>query len=48
MTIVDLAARDNAEWCGTMCRAHGLPGTFAERAWTNAARTPRPARSASG
>ncbi|MGI5284530.1 hypothetical protein ACQEVF_14475 [Nonomuraea polychroma] len=40
MTIIALAARDNAEWCDTMCRAHGLPGTFTERAWTNPARTP--------
>jgi hypothetical protein len=37
---VQRAARDNAEWCDTMCRAHGLPGTFTDRAWTNPARTP--------
>ncbi|WP_346105423.1 hypothetical protein [Nonomuraea maheshkhaliensis] len=35
-----VAARDNAAWCDLMCRAHGRPGTFAERAWTNPARTP--------
>ncbi|MEV5895581.1 hypothetical protein [Nonomuraea fuscirosea] len=35
-----VAARDNALWCDLMCRAHGRPGTFTERAWTNPARTP--------
>ncbi|ATW48419.1 hypothetical protein [Streptomyces peucetius] len=35
------AARNNAEWCEAMCRAHGLPGTFGPRAWTNPRRTPR-------
>ncbi|MFI6635759.1 hypothetical protein ACIBI7_43305 [Nonomuraea fuscirosea] len=35
-----VAARDNASWCDLMCRAHGRPGTFTERAWTNPARTP--------
>ncbi|KAB8190677.1 hypothetical protein FH608_034795 [Nonomuraea phyllanthi] len=40
MTSVAIAARDNAGWCDTMCRAHGLPGTFGPRAWTNPARTP--------
>ncbi|MFB9390945.1 hypothetical protein ACFPM3_01255 [Streptomyces coeruleoprunus] len=35
------AARNNAEWCAAMCRAHGLaPGTFTDRAWTSADRTP--------
>ncbi|MEV4424343.1 hypothetical protein AB0K23_02990 [Streptomyces sp. NPDC049602] len=34
------AVRNNAEWCQAMCRAHGLTGTFAPRAWTSAARTP--------
>ncbi len=32
MTSVAAAARDNAEWCDAMCRAHGSPGTFADRA----------------
>ncbi|GAA3246241.1 hypothetical protein [Nonomuraea helvata] len=40
MTSVADAARDNAEWCDAMCRAHGAPGTFAALAWTNPARTP--------
>jgi hypothetical protein len=34
------AARDNAMWCDLMCRAHGIPGTFTEHAWTNPVRTP--------
>ncbi|MCK2214844.1 hypothetical protein MF672_013740 [Actinomadura sp. ATCC 31491] len=40
MTVTALAARDNAEWCASMCRAHGGGGVFAERAWTSAVRTP--------
>ncbi|MFJ8665459.1 hypothetical protein [Streptomyces sp. NPDC093600] len=34
------AVRNNAEWCDTMCRAHGRPGAFGPRAWTNGRRTP--------
>ncbi|MFD3662313.1 hypothetical protein ACFWVF_17175 [Streptomyces sp. NPDC058659] len=34
------AVRNNAEWCQAMCRAHGHPGAFGPRAWTNARRTP--------
>ncbi|MFI7452250.1 hypothetical protein ACIBQX_32475 [Nonomuraea sp. NPDC049714] len=34
------AALNNAEWCDAMCRAHGFPGVFAPRAWTNPVRTP--------
>ncbi|MFG3040465.1 hypothetical protein ACGFYZ_26575 [Streptomyces sp. NPDC048330] len=34
------AVRNNAAWCQAMCRAHGLPGTFGPRAWTNGGRTP--------
>ncbi|MGW6565175.1 hypothetical protein [Streptomyces sp. NPDC054975] len=34
------AALNNAEWCEAMCRAHGHPGSFGPRAWTNARRTP--------
>lgn len=37
--IID-AVRNNAEWCQAMCRAHGHPGAFGPRAWTNARRTP--------
>ncbi|WP_043625190.1 hypothetical protein [Nonomuraea candida] len=35
-----VAAHDNAQWCDAMCRAHGRPGTFTDRAWTNPVRTP--------
>ncbi|MFF8604808.1 hypothetical protein ACF06X_02615 [Streptomyces sp. NPDC015346] len=34
------AVLDNAHWCEAMCRAHGRPGTFGPRAWTNPVRTP--------
>ncbi|MEV3991091.1 hypothetical protein AB0J57_19500 [Streptomyces sp. NPDC049837] len=35
------AARNNAEWCDALCRAHGLgAGTFGGRAWTHPRRTP--------
>ncbi|KQX53047.1 MULTISPECIES: hypothetical protein [unclassified Streptomyces] len=34
------AVRNNAEWCQAMCHAHGHPGTFGVRAWTNDRRTP--------
>ncbi|MFI6481624.1 hypothetical protein ACIBH1_27095 [Nonomuraea sp. NPDC050663] len=34
------AARNNAEWCDLVCRTHGRPGRFGERAWTNPRRTP--------
>ncbi|WP_137989432.1 hypothetical protein [Streptomyces vilmorinianum] len=34
------AVRNNAEWCEAMCRAHGRPGAFGPRAWTNGRRTP--------
>jgi hypothetical protein len=34
------AARNNADWCEAMCRAHGLRGEFRADAWTSAVRTP--------
>lgn len=34
------AARNNAEWCATMSRTHGVPGTFGPQAWTASRRTP--------
>lgn len=37
---VELAARNNARWCHTMCRTHGLTGSFTPDAWTSARRTP--------
>ena len=35
------AARNNAEWCDSLCRAHGIPGRFDTDAWVNPHRTPR-------
>lgn len=35
-----VGARNNAEWCDAMCRAHAVPGGFGARAWTSARRTP--------
>ncbi|MGW7082994.1 hypothetical protein ACWGH2_05785 [Streptomyces sp. NPDC054871] len=34
------AARNNAEWCDAVCRAHGLAGEFGAGAWSSARRTP--------
>lgn len=34
------AARNNAEWCDAVCRAHGLAGEFSPQAWTSKLRTP--------
>jgi hypothetical protein len=34
------AARNNADWCEAMCRAHGLRGEFRADAWTSPVRTP--------
>ncbi|WP_327087980.1 hypothetical protein OIE66_37550 [Nonomuraea sp. NBC_01738] len=34
------AARNNAEWCDVMCRAHGLTGAFGPRVWSSPVRTP--------
>ncbi|MER6995133.1 hypothetical protein [Streptomyces sp. NPDC000410] len=34
------AARNNAQWCDAMCRAHGTPGVFGERVWSSERRTP--------
>jgi len=35
------AARNNADWCDSLCRTHGIPGTFDPDAWVNPHRTPR-------
>ena len=35
------AARNNAEWCDALCRAHGIPGRFDRGAWVAPRRTPR-------
>jgi hypothetical protein len=34
------AARNNADWCASVCRSHGIPGTFGETAWWSSRRTP--------
>ncbi|MGW3495943.1 hypothetical protein [Streptomyces sp. NPDC001020] len=39
--IVRAAARNNAEWCATMSRSHGLAGEFDPQAWAAPARTPQ-------
>lgn len=38
---VEQAARNNAIWCDTMCRAHGAPGEFHEAVWLNQHSVPR-------
>jgi hypothetical protein len=38
--LVRVAARNNAEWCDTFCRTHGIAGRFDEDAWWSAERTP--------
>jgi hypothetical protein len=37
---VEHAARNNAEWCDAVCATHGITGTFHERVWACASRTP--------
>ncbi len=34
-TLHMLAARNNAIWCDTVCRAHGVPGEIHESCWVN-------------
>ncbi|MGW7636983.1 hypothetical protein [Streptomyces decoyicus] len=38
--LVQAAARNNAEWCATMSRSHGLAGEFGAQSWAVPARTP--------
>jgi hypothetical protein len=38
---VAAAARNNAEWCDAVCRAHGLEPTFGEQLWRCPVRPPR-------
>ncbi|GHD13007.1 hypothetical protein GCM10010313_37340 [Streptomyces violarus] len=38
--LVRAAARNNAEWCAAMCRAHGVAGEFGAEAWAASVRTP--------
>jgi hypothetical protein len=37
---IGAAARNNADWCASVCRSHGIAGTFGERAWWSSRRTP--------
>jgi hypothetical protein len=39
-SLVARAARNNAEWCHTFCRARGLDGIFEDGRWFSPARTP--------
>ena len=38
--IRSVAARNNADWCASVCRSHGLSSSFGEMAWSSARRTP--------
>ena len=38
---VAAAARNNAEWCDTVCRVNGCAGRFGGDAWTTARRSPQ-------
>jgi hypothetical protein len=40
-SIAALAARNNAIWCDTVCRAHDRPGEFQETLWFTRLGTPR-------
>ena len=39
--MVTLAARNNAEWCELVCRAHRVPGEFRDGIWINRHAVPR-------
>lgn len=39
-SVVHAAARNNAEWCDALCRAHGITGHFDADSWTGPKRTP--------
>lgn len=38
--LIRAAARNNAEWCASMSRSHGVTGEFGLQAWASPARTP--------
>ena len=40
-TRVQIAARNNAEWCSAVCRAHGLDDAFSPELWITRGQTPR-------
>jgi hypothetical protein len=37
---IELAARNNADWCAAVCRTHGLDGVYAAGVWTVPRRSP--------
>lgn len=37
---IDAAARNNAQWCASVCRSHGIASTFGETNWHTASRSP--------
>jgi len=38
---IEQAARNNANWCDTICNAHGIPGEFYDSLWLNRQPVPR-------
>ncbi len=40
LTRSKLAARNNADWCQSVCQAHGVPGEFLPTVWINRAIPP--------
>ncbi len=38
---IEQAARNNAIWCDTICRAHGIPGEVQDYLWLNRHQVPR-------
>jgi hypothetical protein len=40
LSVVQLAAHNNAEWCDTFCRTHGVAGDFDRDCWSSRCRTP--------
>ena len=40
MSVLNQAILNNAQWCDTVCRAHGAPGHFSSCAWVNFNTTP--------
>ena len=38
---VEVAARNNAAWCDSLCRTHGVNGVFGVDHWASAVRTPQ-------
>ncbi len=40
-TRIEQAARNNAIWCDTVCRAHAVPGEFDDAVWMNRHPVPR-------